>query len=501
MSEPTVIIVGGGIAGLSAGCYAQMNGYRTTILESHRIPGGLCTAWKRKGYNFDISMHFFTGARSGPLHRMWRELGVITGRTFHDLSEFGRVEGRHATVSYNCDRAALQSQLLSISPEDASLIRRFVALLFGPSPMGALPMDPEEVAGPLQSVKAFSKLLPVMPAFVRFGKETLQDFAAGFRSPFLRQAVRFVIDSPGWPMVEFPMVVLAGFFNRAADQATVPLGGSQGVVFAMADRFRALGGELRLSARVEDLLLENDRAVGVRLADGEEIRGDTVIWAADGHHLIFDLLGGRYVNERIRNMYERWIPVRPLVHVALGVARDLGAEPARFVYELEKPIEIAGETRRWISILHHGFDPSTAPAGKTALEVWYPTRHDLWVRLAEDREAYEEEKRRVADITLGALEERFSGLSRDVEVVDVPTPHTYIRYTGNWRASPDGWYITCDNMRATPLRTLPGLSDLFMVGQWTAPFTGTPIAALTGRQVVQVLCHRDGRPFRTSEPA
>jgi phytoene dehydrogenase-like protein len=55
--EKSIIIVGAGMAGLSTGCFAQMNGYKTTIFEMHNIPGGLCTAWKRKGYKFDISMH------------------------------------------------------------------------------------------------------------------------------------------------------------------------------------------------------------------------------------------------------------------------------------------------------------------------------------------------------------------------------------------------------------------------------------------------------------
>ena len=68
--EKKVIIVGAGIAGLTAGCYSIQNGYSTTILESHFKPGGLCTAWKRKGYTFDISMHMLTGAVSGPFHRM-----------------------------------------------------------------------------------------------------------------------------------------------------------------------------------------------------------------------------------------------------------------------------------------------------------------------------------------------------------------------------------------------------------------------------------------------
>ena len=72
-----MLIIGAEIAGLSTGCYAQMNGYKTSIFEMHTIPGGLCTAWKRKGYTFDISMHNFVGSRPGPFNRMWGELGVL----------------------------------------------------------------------------------------------------------------------------------------------------------------------------------------------------------------------------------------------------------------------------------------------------------------------------------------------------------------------------------------------------------------------------------------
>ena len=54
MAEKSIIIIGAGIAGLSAGCYGQMNGYRTHIFEMHSLPGGLCTAWKRRGRSSSV---------------------------------------------------------------------------------------------------------------------------------------------------------------------------------------------------------------------------------------------------------------------------------------------------------------------------------------------------------------------------------------------------------------------------------------------------------------
>ncbi len=76
--DRTMIVIGGGTAGLSAGCYAHMNGYKTTIVEAEDTPGGLCTSWRRKGYLFDASVNGLAGSAPGsPLYRLWEEIGVV----------------------------------------------------------------------------------------------------------------------------------------------------------------------------------------------------------------------------------------------------------------------------------------------------------------------------------------------------------------------------------------------------------------------------------------
>ena len=57
MSDKSIIIIGAGLAGLSTGCYAQMNGYKTQIFEMQNKPGGVCVSWQRKGYSFDYAVH------------------------------------------------------------------------------------------------------------------------------------------------------------------------------------------------------------------------------------------------------------------------------------------------------------------------------------------------------------------------------------------------------------------------------------------------------------
>jgi phytoene dehydrogenase-like protein len=281
-------------------------------------------------------------------------------------------------------------------------------------------------------------------------------------------------------------------------ESGVPIGGSRQVIEAIAGRFQRLGGELHCSARVKELVVENDRACGIRLEDGTEQRADVIVWAADGHTLLFDMLGGRYLTDELRARYRDWMPVKPMVHVMLGVARDMSQEPHSLTFRVDKPITVGGKEFPWLSFIHHGFDPTSAPQGKTAVEVWYDTEYAYWEKLSQDRPAYEAEKQRIANETIAALDTRWPGLAADVEVVDVPTPATYHRYTGNWQGSPDGWYVTPKNMGSPPILTLPGLQGLYMAGQWTAPFTGTVIAALTGRQAVQLLCRADGKPFHTT---
>jgi phytoene dehydrogenase-like protein len=80
--------------------------------------------------------------------------------------------------------------------------------------------------------------------------------------------------------------------------------------------------------------------------------------------------------------------------------------------------------------------------------------------------------------------------------IDIPLLQHFRRFTGNWQGSPDGWYLTTDNFTdMKPVRNLPGLEGLHMVGQWTSPYTGTVIAALSGRQLVELMCKKEGREF------
>ena len=140
-----IVIIGAGISGLSAGVYAQMNGYQAKIVEAHTLPGGMCTSWKRKGYLIDGSCHWVTGSAPGNgYHKVWRELGAIQGRRYVDyeyFSAFTGLDGRTFRLYTDVDR--LERHIRELSPADAApaaelggLIRSFAS--FG-MPVGKPP--------------------------------------------------------------------------------------------------------------------------------------------------------------------------------------------------------------------------------------------------------------------------------------------------------------------------------------------------------------------------
>ena len=124
----TVIIIGAGVAGLAAGCYAQMNGYQSRLFELHDIPGGLCTAWERKGYTFDGCLHYLFGSGPGqPFYRVWEELGAIQDRVMHNHDELMRIigpDGQTFTVYSDPDR--LGAHMRELAPDDHKLINDFI---------------------------------------------------------------------------------------------------------------------------------------------------------------------------------------------------------------------------------------------------------------------------------------------------------------------------------------------------------------------------------------
>jgi len=169
---------------------------------------------------------------------------------------------------------------------------------------------------------------------------------------------------------------------------------------------------------------------------------------------------------------------------------------------LDKPITIAGEERNFVQVKHYGYDPTLAPKGKTVVMAMFSTKHEYWKKLAEDPEHYDAEKKQAALAVISTIDQYLPGFEKDVEVVDVATPLTTERYTGNWQGSFEGWRLTTKNMSKVFTgglpHTLQGLKNFYMVGQWVEPGGGLPTAGISGRNMIKRFCKDDGKPFTTS---
>lgn len=490
----SIIIIGGGIAGLAAGCYAQMNGYRTKIFEMHGLPGGLCTSWKRGGYTFDGCIHWLVGSSpANSFHRVWQELGALQGCEIVNQEEFFRIEGQDGkTFIMYANADQLESYLKKLAPEDSKVIEGLSEAIRHFSHM-EIPLED----GILKNLGIMGKMLPLLKYFPKYGKISIQDFAKQFQNPFLRESFASIFNIEDFPMIALLMTL--GFKHRNA--AGYPIGGSLKFAKLIEQRYLSLGGDIHYKARVAEIITENNKAVGVRLSDGTEHRADIIISAADGHATIFDMLNGQYMNEEIQSNY-RDLPIfQPIIQASLGINRDFSSEPHSLTFPVSQPLLVAGEPRNNISMKHYCYDPTMAPPGKSAIVVTFNSNYDYWQNLGAGTQAYHAEKERIIAQVVSALEFRFPGTKKQIEVTDVATPLTYERYTGNWQGSMEGWLITTSTLRKRISKTLPGLKNFYMIGQWVQPGGGLPPAAKSGRDIVRTICKNERKKFCTTIPA
>jgi len=501
MSEKSIIIIGGGIAGLSAGCYGQMNGFRTRIFEMHKKPGGLCTSWKRQGYVVDGCIHWLVGSRPGSgFHHIWRDLGALVNKTIIYHEEFGRIEGADGKtfiVHSNIDK--LEQHMKEIAPEDGVVIDEFISAVRRCTRYEPPLEKAAEMAGLLDLLKIVFTKFPLLRMLWKWNKVSLRDFGMRFKNPLLRESFPLMF-VPDFPMF-FILMTLAWMHNGMAGY---PLGGSLEFSRSIEKRYGALGGEMLYRARVAKVLTEKGRAVGIRLVDGTEHRADYAISAADGHATIFEMLEGKYLDDMIRGYFETLIPFPAVVYVALGVNRifnDLPSSAGGMAIMLQQPVMVGGMEHAYLKVHIFNFDPGLAPDGRTLITVMIHTDFDYWQNLRVHEEQYRAEKEKVADAVVAILDKRFPGLAKQVEMRDVASPTTFVRYTGNWKGSFEGWQITPKtwSFGRSMRKTLPGLENFYMAGHWVEPGGGLPAVALSGRNVIQIICKKEKKKFTTTK--
>jgi phytoene dehydrogenase-like protein len=495
-----VVIIGGGIAGLSCGCYLQMNGIPTEILEAGGIPGGLCTAWHRGPYVFDGCLRWLMGVRPpSAFHQVWQELGAINGRQIFVHGDMLRIEwpdGRSFCVPTDLDQFAAACK--RIAPEDSARIDQLVRDARKSAPLEPPLENPLELMNPFQKTRLGLKYLALVPVVMRYKNLPITAYAARYKNAWLREILQLIVGNDD--MSALVLVMLLAFRTRS--NTGFVAGGSWDFAMAIADRFKNLGGTLRLNTRVTSVRVENNHATGVVCADGNFVPAATVVSCADGHTTIFKMLDGKFVDRKLRFFYEQCQPFPPLIQVSLGAKKVFQNAPHTLNLPLSEPMLVDDQTRHVrLEVETFGAESGLCPEGTMVMTVRMPTRHDFWTNLKKaDVTKYRAEKKRVMAEVLAALERRFPGLAAATERSDIATPATYVRYTGNWQGSYEGWLPTPRILGKRIPYTLPKLKNFYMAGHWVVAGGGLPSAALAGRYAAQMICAQFGRKFAATLP-
>jgi phytoene dehydrogenase-like protein len=411
-----------------------------------------------------------------------------------------RVRGRDGQelILYG-DLEKLKDHLLAISPEDEPLIYEFLRAIHAMADFDT-PLD----IHPLEMMLEMPRFLKWLKTYNKYSRERVDEFSQRFRSPFLREAIARIQPS------ELPMGSVFGMlaWNTTRSQG-YPIGGSSAFSEAVEQRLLGLGGQIHYGARVEKILTvplsdgRGAKAVGLRLADGREVRGDWVIAACDGYNTLYELLDGRFLDEDLRKRYDELPLNQAITQIALGVNYDLSSSAHSQVDLLPAPIKVAGEEHHalWYHIFN--YDPTCAPAGHSVIISRIPTRYNFWKALADDPIQYKAEKKIATEALIAHLEGRFPGIRNALEMSDVATPLTFERYTAAHRGAKQSFALTPQTAAFAAKGfspELPGLDCCYQVGMWLQPGGGIFPSARSSREAIRRLCKREGKRFVTKLP-
>jgi phytoene dehydrogenase-like protein len=288
----------------------------------------------------------------------------------------------------------------------------------------------------------------------------------------------------------FFLLMVLGYLEQG--YLSRPVGGTAAFRDALEAAYRRLGGQAVLHATVDEVLVTKDRAYGVRLADGTMLESDVVLSTASAPETVLRLLGGRYDAAATRERLERWKLIEPIVLISLGVARPYADAPALLTIDGLSEFDVGGRATDTLGLRVCNDDPCFAPQGHTVIQAMLPTTYDWW---ATRGSRYGREKEEIADRVISKLEPHFDGVRSAVRMVDVATPLTYWGMARSWRGAYEGWQPNADSGFGSVKKQLSGLDGFYMAGQWVEPGGGVPLAVMSGRQAVQLICDAEGHRF------
>ena len=515
-SEPTssetaldwdVIVIGSGIGGLVTASQLAAKGAKVLVLERYLIPGGSGGSFKRAGYTFDVGASMIFGfGQKGHTNLLTRALADVGEHctTIPDPAQLEYHLPGGLTVAVDRDYESFIAELTARFPHEAKGIRAFYdtcAQVF--HCLDAMPLLSLE--DPAYLAKVFFKAPLACLGLARWLPVNVGSVArAHIQDPNLLRFIDMecfcwsVMPADRTPMINAGMV----FSDRHAGGINYPKGGVGVIADKLVAGLERHGGAIRYRSRVVKVLLEQGRAVGVRLADGQELHARRVVSNATRWDTFGDpdgdgqqpggagelpasavpsqtLVDGADTPAAERTWRRRYRPSPSFLSLHLGVRADLIPEGTHVHHLLlERWEDLEAEQGTVFVSMPSLLDPSLAPAGHHIVHTFTPSSMEAWRGLSPT--AYAAKKESDANRLIARLEAILPGLAGAITHREVGTPRSHRRFLGR----SGGSYGPIPAMRLPGLLPMPfnrtGISGLYCVGDSCFPGQGLNAVAFSG---------------------
>jgi all-trans-retinol 13,14-reductase len=485
-NEYDALIIGSGLGGLSCAAAFARQGFKPLVLEKHDRPGGYATTFKRPGgFEFDASLHSTTVGQREGVHNLIPGFPEITDVEFvPHTSLYRAIFPDYDFRVPQKNPAGYIKMLVGYFPEEKEGIEG----LF--DDMTGVAEDIQKLTSARGQVD-YSRFPVDFPhLFKCYSKTWGQMMDERIKDPKLKAIV-----SGLWGYFGLPPSKLASFYYAMPtigylyEGGYYPRGKSQKMSDAFVKFIEERGGKVMLNTRVEEILTKEHAAYGVRTADGAEYSGKVVISNANAYDTFRSMMKqDDHLKEYLARMDQFSVSLSSF-QVFLGLKKDLvgeiGIEDTEIFCTTDYDHEAGYEAARKAQVgggygltLYDNLYKGYSPEGKNTVSIIVLQGFDHWEKYQADyfkgnKEAYRKEKERMADILIEEVEGTLlPGLREAIEVKEIGTPLTNLRYTGNHRGAIYGFDQTLDNSGPSRLGHETPIGNLYLAGAWTQPGHG-----------------------------
>lgn len=479
------IVIGSGIGGLAtAALLAKHGGKKVLVLERHFTPGGFTHVYRRRGYEWDVGVHYI-GHVDHPESGTRRMFDHLTdGRLeWESMGEvYDRIIVGGKAYDYVAGPDAFAARMKEYFPAEAKAIDRYVSLIRGVPKWAGLYFGEKAIPGALASV-----LGPLMRApFQRWAKRTTGEVLAGLTDDReLAAVLAGQFGDYGLPPGQGSFAMHAILARHYLWGGSYPIGGSGAIAAKIAPLIEAKGGKILYYADVKEILVIGELAIGVRMADGSEITAPLVISDAGASNTYLRLLPRPVADAH--GLTQRMRRVKASVgHACLyaglrGTAEEIGlprhnlwiypgpdhdANVEAYLKDPEAPLPLVYAS--FPSAKDPDFErrfPDRATIELITLapfERYMPWFDSEWGKRSE---SYEAHKARLAERMLEALYEQLPHVRGKIDYHEVSTPLSTRHFANYERGELYGLEHTPRRFREKFLRPRTPIENLYLTGQ------------------------------------